>query len=380
MQKRSLLFLSAVALLLLLSACNFPTATPTDSMDVIKTAAAQTVEAMTTDIAKASPTVSLPTATARPTDVPLPTDTPVPTNVPLPTFTPTAIVVCDCAAFIKESVPDSSDFFPGSVFTKTWTIKNTGTCTWNANYAVVFTGGTNSLNASASLPITTGTVAPGETVLISMNLTAPATAGTYRAEFKLRNASNVIFGTGDASKSFWAEIDVIDDQLNLAENVCAAEWSSAAGILACPGKDGDSNGFVYVDNNPMLENGAQDDEPALWTAPQNTNNGTIKAIFAAQKIPSGMVFKSIIGCAPTATDCNVVMTLNYRESGGAIINLATWAEIYDGLFNRVSYDLGALAGKNVQIILTVDANGSASGDKVHWLMPSIESYEANPGN
>lgn len=369
MHKRHYIVLSVGLILILLSACNYPreTAVPTEPMDMIRTAAAQTVEAMTTQIAATNPISNLPTATLEV----FPSETPAPTQNQQPGFTPTPTTVCDKASFIEETLPDGSDFLPGSTFTKTWKIKNTGNCSWDANYAVVFTSGDAALNAPASLPITTGTVAPGETVLISMNLTAPASVGTYKAEFKLRNSSNVVFGTGDYNKAFWVEIDVVSGSLDLAENMCAAEWSSSGGILDCPGKDGDSDGFMYIDESPILENGAQDDEPAIWIGMEKVANGYIRAIFPAQKMPAGMKFTSVVGCESSATFCDVKLTLNYREPGGALVNLATWHEVYDGLFNRISYDLGALAGKNVQIILMVDANGSASGDKVHWLAPRI---------
>lgn len=370
MHKRSLLVLSVGLILILLSACNYPreTAVPTEPMDIIRTAAAQTVEAMTTQIAATNPISNLPTATVEV----ISSETPAPTQTQQPAFTPTPTAICDRAGFIEETLPDGSDFLPGSTFTKTWKIKNTGTCSWDANYAVVFTGGDAALNAPASLPITTGNVAPGETVLISMNLTAPSSVGTYKAEFKLRNASNVIFGTGDYNKAFWIQIDVVSGSLDLAKNMCAAEWSTASGILDCPGKDGDSDGYAYLDETPLLEHGGEDDEPAIWTAPEKTTNGYIRAIFPAQKMPAGMKFYSVIGCAPSETSCDAKLSLNYREPGGALVNLATWHEVNDGTINRVTYDLGALAGKNVQIILIVDANGSASGDKIHWLLPGIE--------
>lgn len=377
MHKRSYFIIIASLLVLLLGACNFPTAAPTEPMDMIRTYAAQTVEALTTEIAKATPTSEYPTPTPtnaeQATQVIPSSETPLPTNTPFPTFTPTATGVCDRAGFIKETVPDKSDFYPGSIFTKTWTIKNTGTCSWNSNYAVVFTGSINSLNAPASQAITTGNVAPGETVVISMTLTAPASEGNYRAEFKLRNASNVVFGTGESNQPFWTEIDVVTGNLNLATNACSAEWSSAAGILDCPGSDGDSDGYAYVDQNPKLENGYQDDEPALWTGPEKSNNGYIKAVFPAQKIPANMQFESIIGCASGKTDCDVIMSLHYREPGGAIVKLDSWREVFDNQFNKISVDLSSLAGKNVQLMLMVEANGSASGDKVHWLLPRLEA-------
>ncbi|MEK6256076.1 MAG: hypothetical protein N2C13_02005, partial [Chloroflexota bacterium] len=44
---------------------------------------------------------------------------------------------------------------------------------------------------------------------ISVELTAPNTPGTYRGNWKLRNANAVIFGIGNAGSAFYVEIDVI---------------------------------------------------------------------------------------------------------------------------------------------------------------------------
>jgi hypothetical protein len=34
----------------------------------------------------------------------------------------------------SESIPDGTQFDRGDVFTKTWTLRNVGTCDWNENY------------------------------------------------------------------------------------------------------------------------------------------------------------------------------------------------------------------------------------------------------
>ena len=53
-------------------------------------------------------------------------------------------------------------------------------------------------------------VPPGQMVDISVNLTAPATSGHYKALFKISNASGVQFGIGDsASDPFWVDINVV---------------------------------------------------------------------------------------------------------------------------------------------------------------------------
>jgi hypothetical protein len=104
-------------------------------------------------------------------------------------------------------VPDGTVFAPGITFSKTWRLKNVGTCTWTTGYSLMFDSGEKMGGPDAvTLP---QSVAPGQTVDLSLNLTAPATAGTYRGYWKLRNANGVPFGMGTAgTQPWWVEIRV----------------------------------------------------------------------------------------------------------------------------------------------------------------------------
>jgi hypothetical protein len=65
------------------------------------------------------------------------------------------------------------------------------------------------------------------------------------------------------------------------------------------------------------------------------------------------------------------MQLSYSIGGGASTLLASWDEIYDGKVKKVDVDMSGLAGKNVNLILTVLSNGDATEDYVIWLRPRI---------
>ncbi len=46
---------------------------------------------------------------------------------------------CDWAQFVTDvTVPDGSIYPPGATFTKTWRLKNIGTCTWTPSYSMVY--------------------------------------------------------------------------------------------------------------------------------------------------------------------------------------------------------------------------------------------------
>lgn len=204
MRTKSLLSIVAVLLIVLVSGCNFPQPTPTQDPNLAFTAAAETIAVQLTQSALTLRAPS-PTAIVLPaTSTPLPP----PTFAPLPTTAFTATQECDRAQFITDvTIPDGSALSPNLVFTKTWRLKNTGTCTWSG-YSLVFDEG-NSMSGAASTAI--GTTPPGASVDISINLTAPATPGSYRGYWRIRNASGVLIPVtgGHNNKSFYVDIKVV---------------------------------------------------------------------------------------------------------------------------------------------------------------------------
>src|ERR1044072_9305710 len=76
-----------------------------------------------------------------PTLTPLPhlAATATPLGHPPPTTQPTG---CNKAAFVTDvTVQDGTAFAPGAAFTKTWRLKNAGTCAWTTAYKLVYYSG-----------------------------------------------------------------------------------------------------------------------------------------------------------------------------------------------------------------------------------------------
>jgi hypothetical protein len=137
----------------------------------------------------------IPETPVTPTFTPSPTETPAPpTQTPSPTATVQQIP-CNLAEFIMDvNYPDGSSMEVGTKFTKTWRLKNVGSCIWASDYSLVFFNGDN-LNAPASVSLT-GAVSPGNSADLSVKLQAPSTKGTYQANFMLRAPDGVLFGLG----------------------------------------------------------------------------------------------------------------------------------------------------------------------------------------
>ncbi len=172
----------------------------------------------------ATPTATLPpviTATSNP--APTQTQVPPTQTAPAPTATRTPTSASggtsgdgggNCtyrATFVTDvSVPDDSLIQPGSAFTKTWRVRNDGTCTWGPDYslyAIAYTSGSQlGARSLVELPLT---VKPAQWVDVSVRMTAPNDPGTYTSNwmFLLRNGSYVGLGA-QASQPLYARIKV----------------------------------------------------------------------------------------------------------------------------------------------------------------------------
>lgn len=153
----------------------------------------------------------------------------------------TAATCVDAATFVADiTVPDGTVMAPSSGFNKIWRIKNSGTCTWNTSYKLVHAGG-HLLNAiSNAFPIG-NTVAPGQTIDLTISMVSPASAGTFQSDWKLQNGQAQVFGIGaNRSTPFWVKI-VVADQSRPSGSISGYAWQD---------KDRDN----VVDGNELLPN------------------------------------------------------------------------------------------------------------------------------
>jgi hypothetical protein len=184
---KSTMVIMAILGLTLLAACSSatPTVAPTADLSSVRTEAAATVLARVTQELALTPTETpVPTATAisEPTNTPQPTQAPTiaATAAETAAVTETAAAVTDNKAkYVSQSVPDGTVFQPGETFTMTWRIQNVGITTWKPTYMLRFYSG-NNLGAPEEVPIDKE-VPPGQTIDITLDMTAPTTPGEYRS-------------------------------------------------------------------------------------------------------------------------------------------------------------------------------------------------------
>ncbi len=230
--RRALLVLVTTALTL--AACGGATPAPTVDVNAINTAAVATamgqISAQLTQTALAAPTnTPSPTNTALPlATLALPTGdgaasvtpggalptlsfntTPGTNTTPLAGFTPISGSpiapvntsapqgdACHNSAWVADvTIPDNAVLNPGADFEKIWRVQNTGTCTWDEGYTLVFFAGDQALDPeNFEIERSEDFVAGGETADIGVDLTAPTTPGTYSATWRMQTDAGVFFG------------------------------------------------------------------------------------------------------------------------------------------------------------------------------------------
>ena len=180
--------LLAVALLISSCGSSDADATPTVSAELIQTQAVATFAAAQTQTA-----LSLPTETPTPTLTPSPTPT-VPTQGSPTPASPVILPTASCygMAFVADvTIPDNTAMTPGQKFTKTWKVRNSGSCAWPAGSKLGFTGGEAMGGSTLTLE---DAVDVGKEVQLSVDMTAPNKAGTLRGNWRMANPSGGYFG------------------------------------------------------------------------------------------------------------------------------------------------------------------------------------------
>jgi hypothetical protein len=222
---------------LLLAACSSSggESSPTPEPEAVLTAAAETANAQLTELAKPQPTDTpapgaegvdtLLTSTAI-IDLATQQTADVNTN---PSATP-AIGGVDFAEFSADvTIPDGTDFEPGTEFTKVWQLRNSGTNTWTTDYGLAFFTG-EQMSAPGEV-LLAGNVPPGETVEVAVEMVAPQTVGTHTGFWKMKDSVGEYF-----EYAVFVQIDVVGDV------------PSTTSIPTPSGEGKVTNAFINVDD------------------------------------------------------------------------------------------------------------------------------------
>ncbi len=196
---------------------NVPVPTqPTAALTQEGTNLQATINSLQTQLAAATSTTTIaptssPEATPIPTATPTPTVISIPSSTPIATASPTTTPIsasCNQAAFVAHlTIPNGTAVVPNSHFVKSWRIQNVGSCTWSPDYRIVWASGDWLGGPTYSVILVS--VPPGQTIDLSLQLTAPSNTGVYRANYKLADASGNQFGIGASHAPFYVQIAII---------------------------------------------------------------------------------------------------------------------------------------------------------------------------
>ena len=217
--KKGIILTIGCILILLISACSIlPQNGGADLPN--STAVYGTVSAGLTKTANNTDSPAVQTITALPSPSNTPVPSPAATNNPSPTAgldvsatpAPTRHVVpCNLAApgrpFVDITIPDGTHLNPGEGFSKTWRLVNAGSCSWTNDYAIAWFSG--EIFGAVTEQKFGLEIDPGQSIDITVDMTAPMQAGTHQSNWKLRDASGSLFGIGpNGDAPFWVRIEV----------------------------------------------------------------------------------------------------------------------------------------------------------------------------
>ena len=126
--------------------------------------------------------------TSRPSPTPPPD---VATPTPFPDVSGPGGCTLNGAFIADVTIPDGTEISPGEPFTKTWRMRNSGTCDWEMETQLVFISGESMGTKAVDVEQTT----PEAEIDITVYMVAPTLPGSYRSTWQLQDPKGIPFGT-----------------------------------------------------------------------------------------------------------------------------------------------------------------------------------------
>jgi hypothetical protein len=181
--------------------------------DTIATAVAMTVAARDTQQAEATPTIKIEQTPTPEVELTMTPTKQAPGTFSPPTAPPSSTGSggdpCLSANFVSETIPDGQIMQPGENFWKTWTIRNSGSCTWDSSYRIVHYSG-DLMGGLFEYPFP-GVAGPGDEIDISIYMKAPLDTGISKSSWMIQSPWGGAFGVGEYSEPFYVQVNVTDN-------------------------------------------------------------------------------------------------------------------------------------------------------------------------
>jgi len=254
------------------------------------------------------------------------------------------------------------------------------------------------------------TVAPDETIDISIDLTAPAIPGTYRGNWSFEDKTGKQFGLGaSANGQIWVQVKVLPAPLisataslvpqstqtsgptstsestteiptntpqtetptyDFVSEICSAQWLSNNVQQPCPSSNGTAQNNIKLVSLPVLEDGTTLKNPAIMISP-SAANASVQGIYPEYEVKTGDHFRAIASCEANSTSCSALFRVSYQDSSNAIVDLWAVGEFYDQKYTQIDIDISPLTGQKVKFILDVAPLNTDPGNHVFWASPGV---------
>jgi ABC-type amino acid transport substrate-binding protein len=200
---------------------------------------------------------------------------------------------------------------PGEAFVKTWRVQNTGSCTWTPNYRLVYAYGNVTAAQMGGQPINIPVnVASGQTIDLSVSLTAPTDPLTYQGFWQVQNDKGNLFG-----QAIWVAVTTTTvANANTPAATVQPSGDTCVAIITAP-----KNPIIVLSNFDVV-----------WT---------VRNISGEDWLPDSVDYKFISGTKMNQKDVyDFNQTIKNGESGKIVVGMiapgepgvynTTWAILY----------------------------------------------------
>ncbi len=167
------------------------------------------------------------------------------------------------------------------------------------------------------------------------------------------------------------------DVFDFVDRMCAARWSSSDQSQPClpePQTQAQAGSVGQPDGGFVMRLAGEDQGfPSNWslllTFPPVHYFGTLSGTYPVFTFKDGDRFRAVLACR-AHTFCDVEFGLEYYDAAGRT-GLRHWQYLFADPPLIVDYPLGGLAGRSVQLTLTVTARGNPTDANAVWIAPHI---------
>jgi len=301
------------------------------------------------------------------------TSSPDPTTLFMPDYPD-----CQQAELVSETIPAGTSFMAGEKFDKTWIIRNTSPCNWDANFSLVYyqgvgMGESTHLLFTANMP--QGAVTPpGAEVTLTLNLRAPFAAGRQIGYWKLRDSAGILFVPANIHQdALSVDIEVVGTVYSFVDNLCHAMWTLDGHSISCP-VNNDMDPFKLVYNSfPVFEGNNAENEPSIEVLLPEEEGSIISGVFPPVVIRNGDHLHLGTGCGNDAHQCDLYFEV-VAMTGNERITIGEWHEVSDGNMQSVNLDMSYLAGQSLQFVFTLRSENAIRENRGFWFFPILLPY------